>query len=102
MDGGAAPGVARRAADADLHRARRAERVRAAVHAGQVGPAVVALDLSDPGEHDPGDAVLATGLLVVGEVVSRDGVARRSARRGLRSRRPGATGTAAASGEEHT
>ena len=36
VDRRAAPGIAGRAADPDLHRAGRAERVRAAVHSGQV------------------------------------------------------------------
>ena len=58
VDRGAAPGVPGRPGDADLHRARRAEGVPAAVHAGQLAAAVVALDLADAGQDDPGHAVL--------------------------------------------
>src|SRR6202012_1537680 len=48
--GAAAPGVAGRAADADLHGPGGTEAVLAAVHARQGGPAVVALHGADPGQ----------------------------------------------------
>src|ERR1017187_6366556 len=85
-DRGPPQGVPPRPADPDLHRARRAERVRSAVHAGQVGPAVVALHLAAPGEHGPWDAVLGAELVPGGEVVGRDGVARCTTDRRLHGR----------------
>jgi hypothetical protein len=83
VDRQAAPFVARSTADADLHRPGRAKGVRAAVHAGQVGPAVVALHLADPGEDHPGDSVLASRLPEQGEIVGRDRVAGVRTGRGL-------------------
>ncbi len=87
VHGSAAPGVGRRAADADLHRACRPERIGAAVHAGQRGPAVVALHLADPGQHDPRHPVARADRLEQGQVVGRDRVAGRRGNRRLRRRR---------------
>jgi hypothetical protein len=61
--GRAAPGVAGRAFDADLHRPGRAEAVLAAVHARQRGLAVVALHRPDAGQDRPRHAVLLPDLL---------------------------------------
>src|SRR5439155_22878523 len=85
VDGPAAPGVAGRAADADLHRPGRAEGVGATVHAGQLGAAVVALDLADAGQDHPRHAVLGAGRLEQREVAGGDGVLRVMARAGLGS-----------------
>ena len=73
VDGGAAPGVAGRAADAELHRPGRPVGVGAGMHARRGRLAVVALDGPDPGEHRPRDAVPGAGFLVVGEVAGGDG-----------------------------
>src|SRR5215470_7448002 len=72
MDRCAAPGVAGRALDADLHRAGRAEAVLAAAHAGQGGLAVVALHRADAGQDRPRHAVLLPDLLVAEQEVRRD------------------------------
>src|ERR1700683_3468945 len=80
---GTTPVVARRAADADLHGAGRAERVGAAVNAGQRRLTVVAFHLADAGEDHPGNVVLGADVLEPEQVVSGDGVLRGGARRRL-------------------
>jgi hypothetical protein len=72
VDRCAAPAVAGRAFDADLHRPGRAEAVLATVHAGQAGLAVVALHRADAGQDRPRHAVLLPDLLVPEEEVRRD------------------------------
>src|SRR4029077_17834650 len=72
VDRCAAPAVAGRAFDADLHRPGRAEAVLATVHAGQAGLAVVALHRADSGQDGPRHAVLLPDLLVPEQEVRRD------------------------------
>ncbi len=72
VDRRAAPGVARRAADADLHRAGRAEGVRVAVHSRQGGLPVVAFHRADAGQDRPRHAVLLADLPVPEEIGGRD------------------------------
>ncbi len=94
-----APGVGGRSADADLHRPGRAECVGPAAHPRQRGPAVIALDLADPREHDPRHLVPGADRLELAQVVGRDRVARLRADRGL-SGGDRASGARAA-GREH-
>ena len=72
VDGGAAPGVPGQAADAELHRPGRPGGVRAGMHSGRVRAALVGFGFADAGQDGPGDAVLGSGFLVVGEVGGGD------------------------------